>query len=165
MRICGHVCCRSDLQEPVVTFRHACVCVTLGGCNRSSACSVFASTHMCDQERNPWSLLAGGRCHVRTRVCCRTKLLRYSRQSVVTCRLAVLVCDRQRTHVYVEAGNPWSRFRLQCLLVCLRTCSCCREARNLRARGSTREAYVFWGSPLCCRTREAKVTGLLAVLL
>ena len=54
---------------------------------------------------------------MRAHMCCRTKLLSCLRQSVMTCPPAVLVCDRLHT---------W----LQCLLVCLHTCSCCREARN-----------------------------------
>ena len=89
----------------------ACVCVV------PLVAVVFASTHMCVADtRNPWSLFVLGWCHAHTHLCCRTKLHRYSRKSVMTCRLVVLVCDRLHAHVYVEARSPWSRLRLWCLL-------------------------------------------------
>ena len=76
----------------------ACVCVV------PLAAVVFASTHMCVADtRNPWSLFVLGWCHAHTHLCCRTKLHRYSRKSVMTCRLVVLVCDRLHAHVYVRS--------------------------------------------------------------
>ena len=58
---------------------------------------MFASTHMCVAETTN-----GGRCVRVGGVTCvlqNYKLLRYLRQSVMACRLAVLVCDRLRTCV------------------------------------------------------------------
>ena len=72
----------------------------------------------------------------------------------------LLVCDRLHTHVYAEAGDPWSRFRSQCLFAWLHTSACCREARSVP--GATCILYsgtqrVEFGSRqkkyLCCAMR------------
>ena len=126
--LCGVQIC--PFQRDIVVFDSTCfkcfrACSYACPCARMFACVcvvplaavVFASTHMCVADtRNPWSLFVLGWCHAHTHLCCRTKLHRYSRKSVMTCRLVVLVCDRLHAHVYVEARSPWSRLRLWCLL-------------------------------------------------
>ena len=62
----------------------------------------------------------------------------------VSCRLAVLVCDRLRTRVGVwgEAGSAWSWFRFY---ACWRDCTRVRvaEKQGTRGRGSDRGACGF----------------------
>ena len=115
-----------------------CVCVTLGAPNRGSACSgfVFASTRMCH------CLRVGGVMRVLMCAADLYKLLRCVTQCVRTLivglqRLCVIDCKHMCMQKQGIGGHGSAE------TVCLRMCSCCREARNPRGHGSARVLEVL----------------------